>query len=63
MKQHRELSCRDAGVDCDFVARGETIREIVEQCVDHAVEMHGMRGFEREVYQKMLAHVRTVPEP
>src|SRR3972149_5176603 len=28
------LSCRDAGVDCDFTARGETVEEILKQCVD-----------------------------
>lgn len=62
MKELRELSCRDAGVDCDFVVRGETIHDIVEQCVDHAVKMHDMKGFERDLYQKMLSHVRTVRE-
>ena len=39
-----------------------SLQEIVEGCVDHAIKMHGWKGFERELYQKMLAHVRTVKE-
>ncbi len=35
------LACRDTGIDCDFVARGETMEEVLEQGIKHAKETHG----------------------
>ena len=36
------IHCRDVGVVCDFVARGETEQEILYQCAEHARSAHGM---------------------
>ncbi len=36
------IHCRDVGVACDFVARGETEEEILYQCAEHARYAHGM---------------------
>ncbi len=60
MAEHKELSCRDAGVDCDFVARANSADEVIKQCIEHATEHHGMKGFGRELYAKMISNVRTV---
>jgi predicted small metal-binding protein len=30
------LKCRDAGVDCDFEARGATEEDILKQAAEHA---------------------------
>ena len=38
----RMLSCRDAGMDCDFVARGETDDEVMETGAAHGKRYHGM---------------------
>ena len=35
------LACRDAGVDCDYVARGETEEELMAEGVKHIKEVHG----------------------
>ena len=35
------LACRDAGVDCDNVARGETEEEVLAEWVKHVKEAHG----------------------
>ena len=35
------LSCRDSGIDCSYVVRGETIEELWEDGVKHVKEMHG----------------------
>lgn len=35
------LACRDAGVDCPYVAGGETIEEVLEDAKKHAKEVHG----------------------
>jgi len=36
----KELRCRDAGTDCDFVARGATEDEIIQQAKEHAQTVH-----------------------
>jgi predicted small metal-binding protein len=61
MAEQKELSCRDVGVDCDFVARADSTDEVIKQCVEHATARHQMKGFGRELYAKMMAAVRTVP--
>ena len=35
------LACRDLGSDCPYVARGETIDEVVQEAMKHAKEVHG----------------------
>lgn len=35
------LSCKDAGVDCDFVAKGSTEKEVLENGAKHVKEVHG----------------------
>ena len=35
------FACKDAGVDCTFVARGETMDEVFASAVNHAKEVHG----------------------
>jgi len=34
------LACRDAGVDCPYVARGETMEELFEDSKKHLKEVH-----------------------
>lgn len=36
-----QLVCKDLGVDCDFIARGETIEDLMAQAGRHAKEAHG----------------------
>lgn len=38
----KDLHCRDVGMNCDFVARGEDENEIVKQAGRHAQQAHGM---------------------
>ncbi len=35
------LACRDSGVDCDFVARGETEEAVLTDGITHVKEVHG----------------------
>ena len=35
------FACRDFGVDCPYVARGETIDEVIAEGAKHAKEVHG----------------------
>lgn len=35
------LACRDVGVDCPYVARGETEEELMANILKHGKEVHG----------------------
>ena len=35
------IACRDAGVDCDYVARGETEEKLFQDATKHVKEVHG----------------------
>jgi len=35
------FACRDIGEDCPYVARGETIDEVMADAGKHAIEVHG----------------------
>ena len=52
------LSCRDVGVDCDFVAKGDTEEEILEQCAAHARNDHGMTEIPDDLVQKVRWAIR-----
>ena len=36
-----KLACRDLGSDCPYVARGETMEELMADAVKHGKEVHG----------------------
>jgi predicted small metal-binding protein len=56
------ISCREAGTDCDFCARGSSVEEVIQLCADHAIREHNMKGFGPELYVKMRRCVREVEE-
>ena len=35
------LACRDAGMDCDYVARGATADEVMRAGAEHGRTVHG----------------------
>jgi len=56
------ISCRDAGVDCDFAARGSSLDEVMQVCADHAIREHNMKAFGPELYVKMRRCVQVLEE-
>ncbi len=52
------MKCRDAGVDCDFVARGETEEDILKQAAEHAKKDHGMAEVAPDLVAKVKAAIR-----
>jgi len=36
-----QFACQDVGVTCDFIAKGETEEELLEEVAKHGKEMHG----------------------
>ncbi len=52
------LCCRDVGMDCDFVVRGATEAEILQQAAEHARTTHGMDTIPPEVVTQVQAAIR-----
>ena len=40
----KELRCRDAGLDCDFVAQGESVDDVMQKAVVHGSVEHQMEA-------------------
>jgi len=56
------ISCRDAGVDCNFQARGSSLEEVMQLCADHGIQAHNMKAFGPELYTKTRRCVKTLEE-
>ena len=56
------ISCRDAGIDCNFQARGSSLDEVMQICADHGASEHNMKGFGPDLYRKMHSCVKTLEE-
>jgi len=52
------LKCRDVGVDCDFVARGATVEEVMEKARKHAGKDHGFADIPPELAEKARAAIQ-----
>jgi predicted small metal-binding protein len=51
------LKCRDVGVDCDFVARGATVEEVMAKAKEHAGKDHGFADIPPELAEKAKAAI------
>jgi predicted small metal-binding protein len=38
-----KLSCKESGLECDYIAEGITLDEILKDISEHAVNVHNMR--------------------
>jgi predicted small metal-binding protein len=56
----RRISCRDIGVDCDFVATGKDDKEVMEACARHGKQAHNMDKLPPELADKVKASIRDV---
>jgi len=52
------LTCREVGMDCDFVARGSSEEEIMAKAAQHAKQDHGFESIPPEVMEKVKAAIR-----
>jgi predicted small metal-binding protein len=55
------VSCREVGLDCDYVAKGETEEEIMKDAGQHAVRDHGYKEEEimtPEMKEKIRSHIK-----
>ena len=56
----KTLNCRDVGVDCDFVATGETEEEVMVKAAEHGRTAHGFDEIPPELAEKARAAIQDV---
>jgi len=54
----KTVSCREVGIDCDFVAKGETEQEVLQECAEHARKEHGMTELPADLAEKVRGAIR-----
>lgn len=55
------VSCREVGMDCDYVCKGETEEEIIENAKQHAISDHHYKAEEimtPEMQNKIKFHIK-----
>lgn len=52
------LRCSDVGMNCDFVARGETEAEILQKAAEHAQATHNLKEIPEEIASMVRAAIR-----
>jgi predicted small metal-binding protein len=53
------MKCRSVGLDCDFVARGETEDQVMQKVAEHAKKDHGMSNIPADVVTKVKAAIHN----
>jgi len=53
------INCGDMGSDCTFVARGETLDEVLAVGAEHGKEVHGINELTPDMIEKVKSLVRT----
>ena len=48
-----KLSCKESGLECDFIAEGKTEDEVLKQISEHAVNVHNMKA--EDIYEKNIS--------
>lgn len=59
-RAYKQLSCRDAGADCDFLVRAETEDEVMKVASEHGCRVHGKCGVSPEFESKIRSLIRDV---
>ena len=57
------VSCREVGMDCDYVCKGETEEEIMKTAEEHAMKDHGYKPEELmtpELREKIRSHIEIL---
>ncbi len=58
----KELRCKDAGVNCDYVARGRTVEEVVKLAREHGKIVHHMTEIPQEMEVRMKSLIKEVSD-
>jgi predicted small metal-binding protein len=60
LKMNKSIGCRDMGTDCDFVACGKTVEEVMQKGAEHARTHHNMNEIPKELQDKARLVIRDV---
>jgi predicted small metal-binding protein len=47
------LSCRESGLECDYIAEGRTEDEVLEHISEHAINVHHIRV--EDIYEENIS--------
>ena len=50
----KTLSCREAGCECDYVAKGETEEDVLRDAASHGIEEHGKTEDDMNKMKEMI---------
>jgi len=59
-REYKQLSCRDAGADCDFMVRSEKEDEVMRLAGEHACGAHNICEITPELKDKIKASLKSV---
>lgn len=56
----KTISCREAGFECDYIVKGQTEEEVINNAAEHAIKEHGVKSEDMtpEMKEKIRALVR-----
>jgi len=55
----KALSCKDIGVDCDFIAKGMTADEVLKKAAEHAKKEHGIKKVTEDYLKSWRKHIQN----
>ena len=55
----KALGCKDVGLNCKFVAKGETVNEVLKKATEHAREHHGIKKVTKDYLDSWRKHIRN----
>jgi len=59
-REYKQLNCRDAGADCDFLIRAETVDEVMNIASEHACQVHHLCEITPEFKKRMESITKSI---
>jgi predicted small metal-binding protein len=48
-----KLSCKESGLECNYIAQGKTVDEVLKDISEHAVSFHNIRA--EDTYEEKIS--------
>ncbi len=59
-KQYKQLTCRDAGLNCGFLVRADREEEVMKVASDHNCRVHHLCEITPELKARIQSGIKTV---
>ncbi len=56
----KRFKCRDAGMNCDYVAEGNTDDEVMQKAREHGKSAHGMQQLSPDMEKNVRQQIKNV---